>query len=109
MAALNTIYEPSLTGDSKAYVAADVAGDTVPNDGRTILHYKNTNAATRTVTVAGGLCNYGGSHNSVTVVGATTGDELIGPFSVARFGSTLVITYDAVTNLTVAPIRVPLA
>lgn len=109
MAAL-TVYTTDLTGDSKAYVAASAGGDTMDNDGRTILHVKNTNAATRTVTVdSTQLCSFGVDHNPAVVVGATTGDEIIGPFSVTRFGSTVSFSYDAVTNVTVAAIRVPLA
>lgn len=110
--ALLTVYSLSRTGDSKAYVAADVAGDTFPNDGRTFLHYKNSNAATRTATVNSiRPCDQGFDHNDAVLVGATTGDEMAGPFDPARYvdpttGLTSV-TYDAVPGLTVAALRLP--
>jgi hypothetical protein len=108
--ALLTVYPISRAGDSKAYVAADVAGDTFPNDGKTFLHYKNTNAATRTVT-ANSIrpCDQGFDHNETCVVGATTGDEMMGTFPPSRYNDPTTglvgVTYDAVTNLTVAALR----
>jgi hypothetical protein len=109
--ALLTVYPTSLLGDSKAYVAADVAGDTFPNDGRVILHYKNVNAAPRTATVDSVRpCDQGVDHNAPVTIAATTGDEMVGPFDPARFNnaSNLVsVTYDAVPGLTVAAIRLP--
>ena len=45
-----TVYEPSRTGDSKAYVAGASGGDQFPNDGNTFIHFKSTGAAV-TVTV----------------------------------------------------------
>lgn len=111
MAAL-TIYPVDLTGDSKAYVAGASGGDTFANDGRTIIHAKNTSGGGITVTVDSVQpCNFGVDHNVAVVVAATTGDEVIGPFNVARFGSTASITYSAnpPTGLTLAALQVPIA
>lgn len=110
--AVLTVHNLTRTGDSKAYVPADVGGDTFPNDGRTFLHYKNTNAAARVCTVNSiRPCDQGQDHNEVINVGATTGDEMAGPFDPARFNDPTTglvsVTYDAVTNLSVAAIRLP--
>lgn len=97
-----------LDGEAADYVAA-VGPDTFSNDGRTFLHCKNTNAATRTVTVNSvKACDQGFDHDVAVVIPATTGDVLFGPFPTARFndGSNLVtVTYSAVTNLTIAAFK----
>lgn len=100
------------SGDSKSFVAADVAGDQVANDGKVLLYFRNTNAAPRVVTVNSVRpCDQGVDHNETITVAATTGDELAGPYDPARFTDPatgmLAWTYDAVTNLTVACVRIP--
>jgi len=106
-----TVQDIVLGGITPTYAAADVAGDAFPNDGRTFLHYKNTNAAARNVTVDSVRpCDQGTDHNQIQNVPATTGDKMLGPFPPARFNQTsgnVNVTYDAVTNLTVAAIRLP--
>ncbi len=111
MAAL-TLYEISRSGDSKAYAAGSSGGDTLSgNDGRVYLHIKNTNAATRAVTVAAAApCNRGTLHNAGPLtIAATTGDQMMGPFPVDWFSGTLTITYDVnpPTNLTIAALHLP--
>ena len=92
------------------YAAADVAGDQFANDGKTVLHFKNTNAAARNVTINSvTACDQGSDHDLVVNVPATTGDKMAGPFPVARFLNSsgfVTMTYDAVTNLTVAVLSV---
>jgi hypothetical protein len=92
------------------YTACDVAGDQVANDGKILLHFKNTNASARNVTIDSvTACNQGSDHNIVVNVPATTGDKMVGPFDAARFTNAtgfLTWTYDAVTNLTVAVLTV---
>jgi len=94
-----------LDGEAADYAAA-VGPDTFVNDGRTFLHVKNTNAATRDVTIdSTKLCDQGFDHNQVVTIPATTGDVMIGPFPTARFGTTVTVTYSAVTNLTIAAFK----
>lgn len=103
--AVQTVYPLSRNGDSKAYAAGASGGDTVPNDGRTFLHFKNSSGGSITVTIASVQpCNQGQTHNETVVVGATTGDEMAGPFDVSRFSGTLALTYSAnpPTGLTLA-------
>jgi hypothetical protein len=111
--ALLTVHPISMTGDSKAYVAADAGlTDTFPNDGRTFLHIKNTNASGRTATVNSiRPCDQGVDHNIPIAIGATTGDEMAGPFDPARFNDPntglVSVTFDAVAGVTIAAIRLP--
>lgn len=91
---------------SGVYVACNVGGDQFTNDGKTWIHVKNTNAATRTVTInSQRTCDQGFDHDQAYVVGATTGEAVAGPFLRERFndaGGFVLITYSAVTNLTIA-------
>lgn len=93
-------------GLAPAYGAAAGGGDQFTPGDRTFLHVKNTNAATRTVTVDSKvLSNYGTDVNVVVVIPANTGDMMIGPLPAQRFaGATGLgdISYDAVVGLTIA-------
>ncbi len=106
MAALN-VQKTSLAGLSPAYGAADAAGDSFPNDGRTTFHVKNSGTAAQTVTVASPTpSNYGTTHN-VTVSVPAGGEVVIGPFDKRRFDNRLGrvgVSYSAVTGVTVAAI-----
>jgi hypothetical protein len=100
----------SRPGLAPAYAAAGAAGDSFDgNDGRVFLHFKNTNAATRTVTVNSVIpCDQGSDHDIAVIVPATTGDVMIGPLDPVRFGASPTFTYSANANLTVAAIRLPM-
>lgn len=105
MAAL-TIQQAALTGATPAYAAADVAGDTFDNDSRTMLHVKNGGGGSINVTVdSPTVCDQGGTHDLVVAVPAGQ-ERIIGPFPVARFGSSVAVTYSGVTTVTVAAVRV---
>ncbi len=103
-----TVYGTDLTGDSKAYVTP-ANGDTFSNDGHTFLHVKNANAGTCTVVVNSVKpCDQGVDHDPSVVVAATTGDEMIGPFPISRFGSPVtVISYSVTASVSVAAISIP--
>lgn len=102
----------SLVGLTPTYGAA-AAGDAIAgNDGRIMLHVKNTNAATRDVTITSqkpatpGLA----PANLVVTVPATTGDKMIGPFDPTAWNDTtgrVQIAYSATTGVTVAAVRTP--
>jgi hypothetical protein len=108
--ALLTVQQISATGLQPTYAAANAGGDTVKADDRTFLHFKNTNAATRDVTITGvGLCSQGSTHSRGPItIPATTGDVMI-PLA-DRFNDPTTgvasITYTAATNVTVAAVRV---
>ena len=105
-----TPQQPGLTPAAPTNVACDVAGDSFANDGRILLHFRNTNAAARNVTIDSvKLCDQGSDHDVLVNVPLTSGERIVGPFSPSRFNDVngkVQMTYDAVTNLTVAVIRV---
>jgi hypothetical protein len=85
------------------------AGDTIDFDDRTFLEYKNTDAATRTVTVAiPGTVHGTAIPDLAVIVAATTGVEKIKltPDMVDPSNGKINITYSATANLTAAAQRV---
>jgi hypothetical protein len=103
--AVIAIQTVDLDGEHADYAAA-VGPDTFTNDGRTFLQVKNTNGSSRTVTIdSTRACDQGFDHDQVVTIPATTGDELIGPFPTARFGTTVTVTYSAVAGVTVAAFK----
>lgn len=100
---------PSVAGTTPAYVAANAGGDTVAPGDNVYLDVKNTDAATRTVTItAVQQCSQGSLHDLAVVIPATTGQKEIGPIS-GRFGRAsdglAAITYSAVTGVTIRAIQ----
>jgi hypothetical protein len=103
-----TVQNISLDGVSPTFSAADSAGDTFVNGGKTYLHVKNGDTASHTVTINSiKPCNYGFDHDASVSV-AAGGEELIGPFHSVRFNDQnkkVNVSYDAVTSVTVAAIQ----
>lgn len=105
-----TLTTQSITraGVTPTYAAAAGGGDACEVGDDIYLHFKNTNASARIVTLAipssaSTYPNVAYTNVAVTVP-ATTGDKLIGPVSALFKDATTglcTITYDAVTNLTV--------
>lgn len=87
------------------YSSAAGGGDSFPNGGREILHARNASGGSLRVAVASSAqCNQGFTHNVEYTVAAGE-DAMLGPFDVARYGSSVGLTYpDGVTSLTVAAI-----
>lgn len=105
-----TVQQLNLTGLVPSFSAADVAGDTFTNSGRTYLHIKNGGAAGVTVTIDSQQpCNYGFDHDVDVSIDAGA-EKLIGPFSKSRFNDDngkVNVAYSDVTNVTVAAIEMP--
>ena len=108
-----TILTSSLADQDLAPASCAGGGDQVLNDGNIILYFKNTNASDRTITMASGgtVKTSGGSLAiaDVTLTVSQNEEKIIGPFDPSVFNDSngyLQLTYDAVTNLTVKPIRV---
>ncbi len=97
------------TGLAEALAAVAVGGDQFQNDGRIFIHVKNTNVATRVVTInSQSNCSQGADHDIAVTVPANTGDVMIGPFPPSRFddGSGFVqVTYESEVDVTIAAIR----
>lgn len=94
------------------YTAANADGHKFYNDGHTLLHVKNTNAAPVTVTIATPGTVDGLAIADWTVsVDATTGDTMIGLLPPAVYNQTgtdagmVYVTFSAVTNVTVAAVQ----
>lgn len=109
--AVLTVQQAALAGLNPTYAAAAAAGDSFANDGKIVLHVKNTNAAARTVTVASqrpaspGLAP---ANNAVSIP-ATTGERLIGPFDPIIWNDStgsVLITYSADAGVTIACVRI---
>lgn len=101
-------------GLDATYSAASAGGDDFANapSGRVVLHIKNGAASSHTATVAA-------QDNSLTIpgIGSVTkadasvavpaGEErFLGPFPYGAYGSNPAITYDDVTSVTIAAIKV---
>jgi hypothetical protein len=93
-------------------LAAVNSSDTFVPDDRTFLWVKNTNGSTRDITVVTTRTGVGGQAvaDIVVTIGATTGEEMIGPFPYQHFASSGVATvnYSATAGVTAAVVRVPI-
>ena len=105
------------TGLNATYDAAAAGGDTFQNtsNSRIFLHVKNGDVGSHTVTVAAVASTYnlpgigllGKSDISVAV--PASGERFIGPLPLSAFGANPDITYDDVTSVTIAVIKLPAA
>lgn len=101
------IQKSTLIGLSIVYSAADVAGDSITNNGDTVFKIKNADVAAKTVTINSvAPCSYGFDHDLVISVPAGEERE-IGPFLRNRFNDDtgkVNVAYNAVTSVTVAAV-----
>jgi hypothetical protein len=113
MATLTT-QVPTRLGITPTYAAVTGGGDACECSNDIMLHFKNTNAATYTVTLVSPAGNSPFANNAYTsagvVIPATTGDKMIGPIDPGLFKDPTTglcsITYTGTTtNGTVAVIR----
>lgn len=110
--ALLTTQEIGYAGTLPTLGAASTSDTFVPDD-RTFLWYKNSNGATRDITVATTKTGVGGlAIADVTVtIAVTTGEEMIGPFPAQHFADAstglATVTVTASAGVTVAVVRVP--
>lgn len=102
MAAI-TVQTPGTTEATLTQTACAALGDTVVNNGKTLLIFENGSGAPIDVTVDSDLCSFGFEHDCVVTVGAGL-SVIAGPFEKALYGTTLTITYASVTSLTIAAV-----
>lgn len=110
MAAL-TVQNILIDGAQKqALVAANVAGDSVVNEGKTFIEVDNADAAGITVTIKGQRKLPLGTSADQTIAVAAGTVQLIGPLPVGNYNretdESAVIEYSAVANVTVAAFSV---
>src|SRR4051812_34630296 len=107
--ALLTAQTPGAAGAIPSYTAASATDTFVPGD-RTFIHVLNTNAATRTVSVAPATAktSHGQAIAGMTsgTIAATTGTMILGPFPAEQYADATTglatITPSATTNVTYA-------
>jgi hypothetical protein len=110
--ALLTTQEIGYAGALPTLSAANASDTFVPDD-RTFLWVKNTNASTRDITITTPKTGVGGlAIADVTVtIGATTGEEMIGPFPAQHFADAstglATVTPTATAGVTLAVVKVP--
>jgi hypothetical protein len=96
-------------GIALSFASAASGGDTMVNDGKTVLIVKNASGSAITVTVtAKAACPLGSLHN-ISVSVANGAEQIIGPFLPAIYNNTsgaVEITYSSVTSVTVAALKV---
>lgn len=92
------VTDPSKAGTAMpAETAADVAnGNSIPNDGKTIVLAHNTNASstarTATITVTGTIDGFAPAARTVSIAAGAT--KVLGPYEVTNYSSTLQISGD---------------
>ena len=103
-----TVQESSIDGITPTFNACDVAGDEFVNDGDIWIHIDNSDASPHTATIDTPQTVDGLALSNPAVVVAAGTQAVAGPFSTTRFNDAagkVQITYDAVTSLTIAVIR----
>jgi len=104
---VSTITTSGLTPPT--YADANAAGNYFINNGKTFLIVKNASASPIKVTIdSPAYCDQGFQHD-VEVTVAAGAEKWIGPFPTVRFNDSsgdVQITYDAVTNVTVAVVSI---
>ena len=110
--ALLATQTPGASGVVPAYTAAS-ATDTFAPDGDTLIYVKNTNAATRTVTIGPATVHTVRGQNIASMVSgtiaATTGEMVLGPFPADQYADAATglctITPSATAGITYAVLR----
>lgn len=109
-----TVEDVTESGLNATYNAADAGGDTFANDSseKIFLHVKNGDASEHTVTVtpvttSKEVQGFGSmTKSNVSVAVPASEERFIGPFPFQAFGEDPDITYDDVTSVTIAVLKV---
>jgi len=101
---------PTFSGVNGAatLTAADVLGDSFPNDGRTFFRIKNAGSQITATFTAVMPSDQGILEHITGIITATTGDLWFGPFPADEFNDVngrVNVTYTGVTTVTVKPYR----
>jgi hypothetical protein len=110
-----TVQTLTRDGVTPTFGAANADGYALPGDGRTWIEVKNTNGATRTVTIdIPGVVDGLVVTDKAVVVPITTGDKIIGPFPPATYNQVagvwpgyVLITFTSVVDVTIGFFRLP--
>lgn len=82
-------------------------GNSMANDGNTVIVVANASGGDLTITVTpnGGPYNHGDTGARTLLVVATAKTAFIGPFNTNVFGTTLLIDWSTGTSVTAAPVK----
>jgi len=104
-----TLQQIVQAGLEPTYQAADSGGELIPNsDGRSLLHIKNSGAATRTVTFTSTKVVNGLALADQAVSVPAGEDRIVGPFPQDVFNngsSQVAVSYDNEADLTIAALK----
>lgn len=104
-----TVVTPTYAGLQISGVAASGGGDSMPNDGRTLLVVQNNGGSTITVTITPSGPAAGLSYQAVAGVVASGTIKVFGPFPTQQFNNVngqIPISYSSVTSLLVSAVQV---
>lgn len=112
--ALLTVQVPTASAGLVPSYGAANASDTFPPDDRTFIYVKNTNAATRTITVTTPATVSGlAIADPGPTIAATTGELIMGPFPASIYADPTTglatVTPSATAGVTIACVRLTLA
>lgn len=115
-----SVQDLATTGTQVSFASVAAGGDVFANDGKTYLKFKNSNASTRTVTIAGnaftkpgfGTISAADAAETITIPGSGTNSGEIdsGFFPTGRFNNSsgqVSMTYSTDSGVTVAVVRCP--
>lgn len=98
-----------LSSINPTYAAASSGGDSFTNNGKTILHVKNTGSSPVTVTVNSQTpCSQGFDHD-VVITAANGSEAMLGPFVQSRFNDLngkVQVTYSDATGVMIAALSI---
>lgn len=104
-----SIQTTSVSGSTTTYNSADSEGDSLDNNGMTLLYVSNDGSSSITVTVsAQKTCEFGFMHD-ITVDVATGEEKVIGTFRRDRFNdknNNVQVTYSGTTSVQVKTVSV---
>jgi hypothetical protein len=112
MAATGTLVVQQIgrTGLVESFTAGSLDGHYFPNDGRVLLHIKNTGSQITATIITPGKSQTGQAITDQTAtIPATSGDMLLGPFPTAEFNDgagRALLNLSAVTGVTVSALRI---
>ena len=109
MATLTVLTSSPTSATALGAAAVAAGGDQFLNDGDTILYFKNTNASSRTVTIATGGTIGGLAIADASVTLAQNDEKVVGPFRPDIFNDSsgyIQLTYTADAGVTVAAVRI---
>lgn len=101
MSAITVTQSKGYEDTDLTYQSTWVGGDTLANNGRTILIFKNTSGSPLVATLDTPAKTEGLDIANPTVTVTSAADQVIGPFDPAIFntaGGTIAITYTGATN-----------